>query len=478
LRQRSDGHGLSGARVEIAEGATQGMRASADAQGRFRLSDLAPGTLTVRAVADGYSATTQSVTLSSDQTLDFTLDQSSTAPPPPGVQTITISGVVTDGRNETAIRGARVAVTAGADRDANTESDANGQYRLTVRPGELTIEVSARGYISQTRHLTAGADDQRLDVELAGDGSGAPGPAGPLVRGTTIDGVSNDAVAGALIRVDGAREFTSGGDGGFELTTAPDDRILEVSISSASTIDRTTRLRVTGGAATLTLIPKSIDLASFDQMFRGDGVLRRWTAPPSVVVQRRVLKFTSIDASSFIATSTVLSDEEVASILADLHEALPELTGDTFEQFANQSSETAAEGEPVDVIRPGVIVVAEYEGLTDAIAYWGYTRWAWNDRGEMQAASMMLDRAFETSGSAYRRSLRAHELGHALGYHHVDRRESVMNASGRLSITDFDRHGARIAFLRPPLNTSPDVDPDPVTVNRAPAARLTWTGDR
>jgi hypothetical protein len=91
---------------------------------------------------------------------------------------------------------------------------------------------------------------------------------------------------------------------------------------------------------------------------------------------------------------------------------------------------------------------------------------------------MMLDRTFEISGSPYQRALRTHELGHGLGYSHVDIRQSVMNSSGRVSITDFDRGGARIAFLRPPMNMSPDIDPDPITVNRAPSGGLTWTGAR
>ena len=34
VRQRTDGHAVAGARVEIAEGVNQGMRASADEQGR------------------------------------------------------------------------------------------------------------------------------------------------------------------------------------------------------------------------------------------------------------------------------------------------------------------------------------------------------------------------------------------------------------------------------------------------------------
>ena len=37
----------------------------------------------------------------------------------------------------------------------------------------------------------------------------------------------------------------------------------------------------------------------------------------------------------------------------------------------------------------------------------------------MTSGESMLDRDFERSGSPFLRSLRAHELGHALGYNHV-----------------------------------------------------------
>jgi hypothetical protein len=91
----------------------------------------------------------------------------------------------------------------------------------------------------------------------------------------------------------------------------------------------------------------------------------------------------------------------------------------------------------------------------------------------------MLDRAFDTSASPYRRSLRIHELGHALGYNHVTARDSVMNAHGRSEPNAADRDASRLAFMRPPLNRSPDIDPDPFSVNlRAPSPGLTWRGDR
>ena len=480
VRQRTDGRGVAGARVEIAEGTNQGLQAAADEQGHYRLNDLAPGSLVLRALADGYSGVTQSVTLSANQTLDFTLEPSAT-PAPPGAETFTLSGSVTDSRNESPIGGARIRVMSGPDRGASTQTDAAGRYSLSVQPASFTIDASAPSFVSQTRDIDLNAN-QVADFELHRDSSAGPGPApepsGPVVKGSTVNGVSNTLIAGARVRVDGGGEATSGGDGTFEVPLSSSDSVVQVTVSSESTVERSTRVRVATGPAMLTLIPKSLNLAAFDQMFRADGVLRRWTTAPAIIVERRVLQFTDVDSSSFVATSVMLSDAEIDAIVDDLHVALPELTGGTFDRFANHTVETVAEGESVSVARTGAIVLAQYQGLTDRTTFWGYTRWAWNDRGEVRAASMMLDRAFETSSSPYRHSLHTHELGHALGYSHVDARVSVMNSSGRVPSTEFDRNGARIAFLRAPLNMSPDIDPDPITVNRAPAAGLTWKGAR
>ena len=59
-----------------------------------------------------------------------------------------------------------------------------------------------------------------------------------------------------------------------------------------------------------------------------------------------------------------------------------------------------------------------------------------------------------------------HELGHALGWRHLEGRASVMNPRNPRTPTAFDRAGAAIAFQRPPLNRSPDVDASPATINR------------
>lgn len=127
--------------------------------------------------------------------------------------------------------------------------------------------------------------------------------------------------------------------------------------------------------------------------------------------------------------------------------------------------------------RTGEIVVARFVGLQAATGFWGYGRWASDGAGTIRAGIIMLDADFDSSGSVYRRSLRVHELGHALGYNHVNARESVMNSSARTEPNDFDRNGARIAFLRPPGNRAPDSDPDQFTINIRTGV-LIWSGDR
>jgi hypothetical protein len=298
------------------------------------------------------------------------------------------------------------------------------------------------------------------------------------VNGTAIDAVSDRPLGGVTVRVEGLGEAITNASGAFHFDAADPQMVRAVSVSSSQTVDRATRLRVPGPDATLALMPSTLDLAAFDQMFRGNaGALRRWTTAPRVVIQNRVLQFTNVSDLDYTAAGQVMSDGEATALVGDLTWALPQLTGTTFTAFAGEQRETAAEGDRVRVSRSGLIVVARYEGLTAGTGYWGYTRWSWNGAGEMIAGIVMLDRAFDTSSSPYRRSLRAHEFGHALGYNHVTGRASVMNQAATTEPNPFDRDAAKFAFQRPPLNRSPDIDPDPFTGNlRALMSQIFWAG--
>ncbi len=342
---------------------------------------------------------------------------------------------------------------------------------------------------------------RRLAIALAcsvavacGSGSSAPAPptspTSPTpptppptqlggINGVAVDALSDRPLPGATVKVDGVGEAMTSVTGAFHLDAADPQSVRVVTVSSSQTVERSTRLKVPGPDVMLTLMPASLDLGAFDQMFRSGGVLHRWTSSPRIVLQNRVLQFTNISDLDYTALGTVMSDAEGTSILSDLTWALPQLTGNTFDQFADQQRETALEGDRVRVSRPGLVVLARYEGLTAATGYWGYTRWSWNGAGEMTAAIIMLDRGFDTSSSPFKRSLRAHEFGHALGYNHVTGRASVMNQAATIEPNVFDRDGAKLAFQRPPLNRTPDIDPDPFTGNlRARASQIYWAGDR
>ena len=64
---------LSAVRVDVVDGANAGKSTSTDSNGTFRISGLTPGGFSVKASAAGHDSVTQGVTLTSDQTVDFSL---------------------------------------------------------------------------------------------------------------------------------------------------------------------------------------------------------------------------------------------------------------------------------------------------------------------------------------------------------------------------------------------------------------------
>jgi hypothetical protein len=473
---------VAAARIEIASGHNAGAVAAADAEGRYRIADLPAGAYTLRAIADGFAPASTSVTIDGDRAIDFALTRSAGGgsapePPPAAGERWTITGTITDAASQSPLADVIVEVDNGADRERTATTDVRGRYTLQdLESGSMTVRVARDGFGAKAATIALTAD-RTLDFSL--EREAPPGPSGPAISGRAVDVLSGQAIGGVRVRIDGAGDVTTDGSGAFTVTGAAGAGPQKVTLTSAATVERQTRIRVPGDDATLTLIPRSLDLRAFDEMLRSRGGLLRWMDAPRLVVQRRVLTFSNTSDMSYVATTETMSDEDTQALIADLSWALPQLTGGTFTGFAGVDIEVANEGEAVTIARPGVIVVARYEGLSASISAWGYGRWAWNPAGAVVAGAIMLDNGFEQSGSPHRRSLRAHELGHALGYDHVSGGTSVMNISGQIEPTFFDRDATTIAFRRQPLNQSPDIDPDPTTVNRRTAARtLTWGGER
>ena len=184
---------------------------------------------------------------------------------------------------------------------------------------------------------------------------------------------------------------------------------------------------------------------ALDEMLKGahDTPLH-WDRVPELVVLTSVMQYEKGRASEYRGTSQQLSDEEVTQLVTDLTDALVVLTDNTFQAFASVRRESVAAGDVVNVVRPGQIVVARYDGVRDQLATIGFG--GRSTRGStIRAGSIILDNDFDRANET-RRLLRMHELGHALGFNHVLSRPSIMNPKIGPEATTFDRTAARIAF--------------------------------
>ena len=187
------------------------------------------------------------------------------------------------------------------------------------------------------------------------------------------------------------------------------------------------------------------DRFALDEMLRGTNeTALRWDRVPELVVLMPVMQYEKSQGTQYRATPERLTTEEAAQLVADLTMALAVLTDNAFQGFAAIRHETVAAGEMVNVMRPGQIVVARYNGVRDQLATIGFG--GRSTRGAtIRAGSIILDSDFDRTSDT-RHLLRMHELGHALGYNHVQSRASIMNPKIGSGVTSFDRSAARIAF--------------------------------
>ena len=306
-------------------------------------------------------------------------------------------------------------------------------------------------------------------------GPGAPPPVSvPSTKGRVIDALTQLGLGG--VTVSGTEITTAVSDSSGAIAIAAPSGAgnpIDVVFSGAAVVDRRTRLRVPGSDAVVSLIPGIFDLRAFDEMFRLPMLLR-WTTQPPLLVDTQAGQFTDVNAPDAMALNDEMSDDQYALLIADLSWALPQLTGGAFGTFASVTRQSSTPDSIIHLLNDGSITVVRLVGLAAVTGFWGYARWQFRDNGEIRAGLVMLDRDFDRSNSPFRRSLRTHEFGHALGYQHVATRPSFMNTSATLEPTDWDRDACRIAFQRPPGNRSPDVDPSDFSTNRlGPPA--TWS---
>ena len=295
-----------------------------------------------------------------------------------------------------------------------------------------------------------------------------------ILQGQTVSAVDGSAAPSLSVQIGTSRPVTSDGEGHFEIEVAGPGS-YRTTVRGGSIVERqTTVVGPTGERARLSLIPAGFDMVAFDEMFRtSNGRLTRWTSRPALVVLASVMAFRHGAGSEYEATSEQLTDDEVQQMIDHLTEGLALLTGNTYTSFESVAVERPADGTRVNVSRERHIVVGRFRGIVTLVNTIGYGQWSQLSNGTVTGGVMFLDRDFDR-GDARRRLLRIHELGHALGYLHVESRTSIMNPSIGPEPTDFDRAAAKIGFQRPPGNRAPDIDPSSGSSFGITTGESTW----
>ena len=302
-----------------------------------------------------------------------------------------------------------------------------------------------------------------LVLVVPGCGGSSPtaptSPGSPSYNGMTLNVLDGQPISGVTVKI-GSQTAVSDASGTFQMDN-PGTGSLSATLTGASIIERRTVVTMQSGESLRqTLIPASFDIAAFDQMFRTDNRLHRWTNAPALVVLTTVLTYTQGLGSSeeYYATGEQLTEAETALLIDQLTEALALLTGNHFRNFASVERESVTAGARINPLREGKIVVGRYNGVEGLLNTIGFGQWQTEGNGRVIGGAIYLDKDFDKRSEA-RRLLRTHELGHALGYNHVTARTSIMNPAIGPEPTIFDRQGAIIAFQRMPGNQSPDTDP-------------------
>jgi hypothetical protein len=219
----------------------------------------------------------------------------------------------------------------------------------------------------------------------------------------------------------------------------------------------TTAIPETAAGVALASAPDG-EARAMNEMLRGtSGHERHWMQRPSLVVVTTVMAFIDGQHQDFQAVDAHLTDAEAHQLVDDLTAGLALLSGRTFEHFASVRFESPAVGSSVHMTRDGEIVVGRFRGvrtMLNAVGYGGRTARA---DGTITSGTVMLDEEYD-GHDPLRNLLRMHELGHALGFNHVESQRSIMNAVLGAEPTDFDRKVARIAFSHlTPDRTEPDL---------------------
>ncbi len=208
----SVGADLAGVTVQV----SGALSVETDASGRYLISNVPPGAVTIMASKPGYFTAQGTTTLVAGSTVNF-------SPALRDVQTagFSIVGTFTDSTSAQALSGVQVTISGSA--TANVVSNASGSVSLAnLTPGQVRIEVSLAGYASRTVLMTANGG-QTLDISTSLDAVPPGAPQVFSLRGRITDEATDAPIANANILVTGevTASALSDGTGGYVLEDLP-----------------------------------------------------------------------------------------------------------------------------------------------------------------------------------------------------------------------------------------------------------------
>jgi hypothetical protein len=295
----------------------------------------------------------------------------------------------------------------------------------------------------------------------AGDGGQSGGPTAPTsngpqawtLAGRVIDSLSGEPVGGAAVTIDGRPASTTDAHGRWVLeASGAAQPVLSAGVLAQGFVPRETFINWQSGGrtdVTLEIIPERAPfLLSFYRALVRNGLeepsslqpVRRWTSNPNFYIRTLNPK-----------TGRPLEPQELEILTGTIRQAVPQLTGGLLSAGAIETGADAREP------RPGFInVTIVYEPSED---YCGRALVGVNP-GEVE---INYDRCADTCGSSkIAATAIAHEIGHALGFWHVDRgimTAVISNHCANVLFTEQERVHARLAYRRPAGNSDPDRDP-------------------
>lgn len=271
-----------------------------------------------------------------------------------------------------------------------------------------------------------------------------------------VETVSGAPVAGATLAFQlngGTVTATTNGSGGWELSqNGSQPSPLPVEITAGGYTTRNTFIKLAGSRSDvgIDLIRDGgqFSLAFYRQFVRNDldapgqrEAIRRWTKAPNFYIN-----------TLNPATGQPLSDAEVETIKTTIRAAVPQLTGGRFEAGAITSA-------PVDRPQASGLIIVKITNDRQG----GYCGRAWvgTDPGQIE-----INYACATDPcGAMVPWIIAHEVGHAMGFYHIDAGPGIMRRNwlardcAVTSFSDVERVHARVAYARPVGNTDVDADP-------------------